>query len=816
MKKNLTLLFICISIYSYAQTTKIRGYVFDSNTKQPIPFVNISILDTYIGTISDTEGIFFLETTSDKDTLIFSCLGYNSLKIKINPHYFNDLVIDLVPSEISLNEVLVLPSENPAWEIMRNIIDNKKFNNPKKLKGYSYEVYNKVEIDLSNISSDISNEFIFKDIDFIFANVDTSAETGKTYLPVLIYETISDYHYQKFPKLVKEIISANLISGVENKSLSQYAGQMYIDVNIYDNFLNIFERDFVSPFSDYWRLTYKYYLLDSIYINGKHFYHLSFKPQRKQEMTFYGEFWVHDTTWAITKVKARLSDDINLNFLNDLIVQQEYIYTDSLWFLSKDEIFIDFNITENSYGVFGKKMSSRKNIVLEPDFPKNFFSLKVQDETIILDDAKDKDSIFWKNNRHSQLSNKEQNIYIMVDSVQKSKSYQIGKKIATTWITGYYVHSWWEIGPYYNFISKNLIEGRRIRFGGRTSNDFSKKFMFQGYAAYGFTDKNVKYKFSGIYMVSKSPYRKINIHYKSDYEQLGQSLYAFDEDNIVTSAFSRSAYNKILPVKELKINYKHEWFEGFSNTFQFSHRILFPTQIIEFKNIQQNIYLDRITNAEFSFDIHFAYNEKFVMGEFERYSIGCEYPVFDFSFGYGDKGILKSEFNYKRMSARFSYNFNIKPFGQIKISSEAGKIWGRVPFMLLKLHEGNETYIFDAYSFNMMNYYEFASDEYFSLYIEHHFNGFFLNKIPLIKVLKLREIIYAKSLIGSISEKNYSSSILDFPVMLSDVKKPYIELGVGLENIFKIIRIDAIWRMSYLNNPDISNFGIRFGFQFML
>lgn len=809
------ILVLCF-LTSYSQPTKIRGTVLDLHTRETIPFVNILIKNTSQGTTTDQSGNFFLQTFSENDTLIISCLGYKTLETKINSHYFNELTISLEPNDYSLNEVVVLPGENPAWRIMRKVIDNKKNNNQEKLSGFSFESYNKIEIDISNISPEIKNEFIFKDFDFVFANVDTSAETGKTYLPIIIYESISNYKYQKFPKLEKEEIEAINVSGIENNSLKQYAGQMYIDINVYENFIEIFDRQFVSPFSDFWRLTYKYYLLDSMYIDGKHQYLISFRPQRKQEMTFHGDFWVHDTTFAITKLKIRISDDINLNLVNDFILQQEFQYNDSFWFLSKENVFIDFRILDKSFGVFGRKFSSRKEIEIEPEFEKGTFNILLPEETTVSKDASEKDAAFWNNSRHTELLESEKNIYIMVDSVQKTKQFEIGKKIAYTWMTGYFAHSWWEIGPFYTFYSQNSIEGHRIKFGGRTSNDFSKRLMFNASVAYGFFDKKIKYSLGSTFMVSKSPFRKLNIRYKSDYEQLGLSSYAFSEDNLVTTLFGRTSYNKILPVEEFKITYKHEWFEGFSNNLIFKHKTLFPTQVIEFKNDNYKYSISEITTAEISFSIHFAYNEKFAMGEFERITFGSEYPILDLMVNQGFSDFLGSQYNFTQFIGSIDYHFDINPFGRFQIITQAGKMYGKVPFPLLKLHEGNETYIFDSFSFNMMNYYEFASDEFVSLYLEHHFNGFFLNKIPFVKKLKFREIIYAKGLIGRISNENYINPIIDFPENLTDVKKPYIEAGIGLENVLKIIRIDAIWRLSYLEKNNISKFGIRFNLQFVL
>lgn len=805
---------------SYAQMTKVRGFIVDATTKEPLPFVNIAFKNTTIGTITDFEGNFFLQSRNASDTIIFSMVGYETVEIKIKKYTFQELNIELQPSDIALNEIVVTPGENPAWRIMRNIVKNKKRNDPKRFEKYAFEAYNKMELDVNNVDDEFQNRKFLNKFEFAFNYVDTSAETGKSYLPVFISENISDFYYQKNPKRKKEIVKASQMSGVENESVAQYTGQMYVDVNIYENFYEFFDHQFVSPFSDFWRFTYKYYLLDSTYINGKYCYLMSFKPKRKQEFTFTGEFWVHDSTWAIKKVKARISDGINLNYIKDFIVQQEYSFIDdSVWFMTKEVIFADINLTEKSTGFFARKTTSRRNISMDPKYDEDFFTNKAPEISIVKENANSRDTAFWNAARHEKLSTKEQNIYQMVDSIKEIPAFRNVIDIVNMLAVGYYVHSWWEYGPYFKTYSYNPIEGHRFRFGGRTSNEFSKKLMLSGHIAYGTFDEKFKYGLGTMYMFSKMPRRSAGLYYKYDIEQLGQSVNAFTEDNILATLLSRSPNDNLLMVDETKGFYQHEWFEGFSSKIDFKYRNVFPSHKIPFKKTNTGQNWKNIRSFELSFSTHFGYNEKFVYGEFERYSFGSEYPTLDFTLtaGIKDDQYLKTKYEYYRLNAVVQHHFDFNPFGEFTYIIEGGKILGEVPFPLLKLHEGNETYAFDPYAFNMMNFYEFASDQFVSVSIEHHFHGFFLNKFPLLRKLKLREIIYAKALVGTLNSfNNNNEAIMDFPSTLGSVTKPYAEAGVGLENILKIFRVDALWRLSHLDNPDIPKFGIRVKVQIIL
>lgn len=793
-----------------AQVTKLRGRVTDSQTGEPLPFVNVSFVGTTIGTVTDFDGNFFLETRVPGDSLSVSYLGYFPKRVAVKKGVFQELNFSLEPESFSLEAVVVKPGENPAHKILRNIIKNKNRNNTDNLDSYSYESYNKIEVDLNNVDENMKNKKIFKQFQFIFDYVDTNAVTGKAYLPIFISEAISDYHFQRRPKVEREIIKATKISGVKNESVAQFTGKIYQKVNVYDNYINVFDQGLVSPIADAGLLYYKYYLIDSAYIGNKWCYQVSFKPRRRQEPTFTGDFWVNDTTWAIVKTQVRIASDVNINFVNDLVATAEYkLLNDTLWFPDKLTLFVDFNLTDKTTGFFGHKTTVYNNVKVNTPLPQSLEA--VNEPVVVRDSAMQKSNDYWQTARPFELTEKEAGIYSMVDSVQQVPMYKTFIDIVNMFVNYYYVVGKFEIGPYYKTYSFNEIEGNRFRVSGRTSNAFSTRLMISGFAAYGDKDNRFKYGLGGLYMINKSPREAVSIDYKSDIEQLGQSPNALTEDNILTSILRRNPNYKLSLVKEFTLSYQKEWITGFSNSITFNHKVVFPTEYIPFTQVSDGAMLPRITNAMLTINTRWQKDERFVAGEFERVSLGSPYPELNFNVSGGLKGVLNSDYDFLKLHFNYYHKFNINPFGYARLIVDAGKIFGKVPYPMLQLHEGNETYAFDRYAFNMMNYYEFASDQYVSVFFEHHFQGFFLNRIPLMRRLKWREVAAGKFLVGSISDEN--KNVLEFPLGLNEVSEPYYEVSVGVENIFKVFRVDAMWRLSHLENPDIEKFGVRVGLQ---
>jgi len=813
---TILLLFLaCIPFVSTAQKTKIMGKATDAKTQEVIPFVNIYIKGTAIGTRTDFNGNYSLEFDINADSLTASFLGYNPVVKPIQLHKFQTLDFEMQEDQYNLDVVIIHPTTNPAEILLKKIIANKEANSGEAYNSYQYDSYNKVEFDANNISKKFEDKRMLKPFQFIFENIDTSTVNGKSYLPIFLTETLSEVYYRKSPKAKKEVIKASKVSGINNRSIAQFLGNMYQNVDVYDNYIPIFEKNFVSPIANFGLGYYKYYLTDSSTIDKKWCYKIMFKPRRKQELTFTGNFWVADTSFAIKKVDMRIADDANINFVNDLVSTQEFNDVDGRnWIITKDKLIVDFNVIDkakNNMGFYGIKTASYKNYLFNQPKDEAFYNTPMNIK--VEDSSENRNEAYWAANRHDSLSKSEKAIYKMVDTIKTIKVFKLYWNVLKTFMTGYYVKGNFEIGPYFNMFSFNAIEGIRLRLGGRTSNKFSKKIMIDGHLAYGTKDQIFKYGGGFLYMINKSPRKSIGASYKYDIEQLGESQNAFRSDDILASLLSRSPYDKLSMVREIKGFYENEWFNGFSNTFSFSHRDIFPIGLTKFELFNGSTepqLLKSITTSEVSLNTRFAYNEKYVYGEFERRRVSSSYPIIDFKYTYGIKGFLNGNYEYHRLQLRIDQWFNIGTFGWSKYIIEAGKIYGKLPYPLLKMHEGNETWVFDPLAFNLMHYYEFVSDQYVNFFYTHHFDGLFLNKIPLMRRLRWREVASIRGVVGSLSDanKNYSK----FPASLYAVTKPYFEASVGLENIFKFITVDAIWRLSYLdhmvNNKKVQRFGI--------
>ncbi|MFW5792901.1 MAG: DUF5686 family protein [Bacteroidota bacterium] len=807
------LLFLAINLQANSQVTRIRGTITDADTGEPLPFVSIYLQNTQIGTITNQEGEYFIECREASDSITVSYMGYKPQTKAVQKNKYQEIDFLLQMDHLLLDEIVILPTENPAHIILRNIIKNKHKHNPERFDTYSFDSYNKVKIGTDNINERIKNKRFLGDFKFVFNYVDTSAISGKAFLPLLISETISEFYYDKSTDTEKEIIKSSRISGFENTSISKLAGQMYQRINIYENYLTIFEPGFVSPISDHGLLFYKYYLIDSTFIENKWCYQISYVPKREQDRTFRGNFWVHDTTFAIKSIQMRTAKNINYNYIKDFFAEYEYkTINDSVFFLERENIYFDFDIDPRLSGFFANKTCIYDNIQVNKKIPEEV--LKYQDKIVMENNIFIDDEAFWKQNRSIPLSVNEENIYIMIDSVQNAPIYKYYEKLAEMFIMFHYEIGYFELGPYFQTFSFNEIEGNRFRLSGRTSNKFSTDLMIKAYGAYGLKDERFKYGGGLMYMFNKNPRSAISIDGKYDLKQLGQSELALKDDNIFKSLLQRTPNNSLTMVSEVTIKAEKEWYQGFSNNVVLSHQRIESGEFLKFQKELggEIIDIDKIINTEIGLNIRIAEDEKFLRGEFENKSLGTVKPIVNINLAAGLPGILDSEYEYYKVSLDISQKVDVSPLGYFRYILDCGKIFGTLPYPLLKIHEGNETYIFDRYAYNMMNYFEFASDTYFSIYVDYHMQGLIFNRIPYFKKLKLREVFSAKGLTGSLSKQH--SELMLFPEGMSGLKHPYYEVSAGIENIFKLFRVDAVWRLNYLEKENVDNFGWRITMQF--
>ena len=792
--------------------TEVRGVVRDAETNEPVPFVNIAMEGGDGGTTSDLDGRFSLKIESATGNLLFSSVGYEKQTFPLAGYDGKLLNIRMQPASISLSEVEIVADknrENPAHPIIRKLWENKDRNNPEKLEAYEYEVYNKVEFDLNQLSEKFVNRKVFKPFRFIFDYIDSS--DANPYLPIFISESISDYYYRTSPRMKKEVIRATKISGLDNESVTQFLGSMYQNINVYDNNIRIFGKSFVSPASTGGLIFYKYYLIDSLSVDGVPCYHLQFFPRRTMEPLFTGDIWISKGDYAVKRVNARMAGEVNINFVRGFFFEQTYTEPEEgSWILEKDKLLVDFSIGEESMGMYGKKTSSFKGYTLNKPRDPSFFNPAKPVE--IQDGHRDHGEEFWTGARHVELEQTEQAVYTMVDSLKNTPAFNTYLDILQFIFTGYQEVGLFEFGPYSKLFSNNPVEGYRFRLGVRTSNKFSTRLALETFAAYGLRDEKWKYGGTVLYFISKDPRSIIGGGYSRDVVQLGQSPNAFDQDNVFSSVFRRNPASKLTLEEDLYGYYWHEWVPGFSNRLEYRTRQLSALGDLVYirASDQENTAdtLGSIRSTEATFSTRLAYRERFVSGEFDRVSLGSKYPVFEANLIIGLRDWNGGQFDYQKLELALSDDVSLGLLGNLYWRAEAGKTWGKAPYPLQEIHTGNETFFQDDRAFNTMNFFEFVSDEYVEALATHHFEGLFLNHIPLLKKLKWREVVSAKAVWGRFNREKNNRFILPEYIHTLE-QKPFAEASVGIENIFKFLRIDALWRLSYLDNDNIVKFGIR-------
>jgi len=813
--QRLTILLLLLLVFfsglnSFAQKTIVRGKVFDKTTGEALPFVNISFVNSKIGTTTDINGSYYISTYYATDTLVASYVGYKKSKLKVKKDKNQEINFYLLTGEIEMKEIVIRYKGNPADIIFERILENKPANNKEKFSAYEYEVYNKVEFDLNNITDEFKSRRLMKKFQFVFDYVDSTDE--KPYLPMFMTESISRYTYRKNPKNRKEVISATKVSGLPDNSISQFLGDMYQNINIYENQLEILEKQFVSPISNSGQRYYKYYLVDSAFIDNQWCYKLDFKGKRVQDPVLEGYMWVHDTTYAVKRIEATLPKKININYVRDMTLIQEFSMIDEEnWMLTKDFLLVDFNLNDRAMGIYGRKTATYRDFIINE--PKDLSYFNGFEDLIVESDASEKSDEYWDENRHIKLGKNEAEIYEMVDSLKALPAFVNLVDVITMIVSGYRkIGNNFEMGPYAKLYSYNPVEEHRFRMGFRTSSAWSERLRFNTFLAYGTLDERFKYGAGFDAMLSEYPRQIVGASYNNDVEQLGQSSNAFSTDNILSSFARRNPNDKLTNVEEYKFYVEREWVRGFSTRLIASLREMIALGSLEYITFDEKgveVLQDYIRDANVSVYTRFAYRENYILTGLQRTSLGSEYPIFEGLYTRGFSGVDGSQFDYDIVKFAIKDRIKFGALGFVDWRLEGGKYFGAIPYPVLELHPGNESWFYDNQAFNLMNYFEFASDEYASLFATYHLDGYIFNKVPLLRKLKWREVVTVRSAWGRLDEAKHSKVLLLPEDMFSLENKPYMEASVGIENIFTIFRVDFLQRLTQLDHPNIDTFGIR-------
>jgi hypothetical protein len=833
-----TAVFLLLVNSAYSQETTISGKVTDATSGDPIPFANVVFKGTSIGATTDFDGKFLIKTSSPTDSLMASYIGYKS-KVRIVKRGVTQVVnFQLEEDVVRLKEIVFYSGENPAFQILRKAIDAKANHDKRKIEAYEVESYTKIEIAIDNMSEKMRQKKVMQKISQVLDSVDRIAgEDGKPILPIFISENISKLFYRDNPKLKTEKILHSKINGLgveDGNMATQLIGSSFQEYNFYQNWLNILNKDFISPIADGGKLYYEYELTDSVYVGNHYCYRIDFTPKSPQDLAFNGTIWITKNEYALKQIDASVGKEANLNFIEKIKIQQELEPTgDGPWFPSKSRVLIDVSeVTKNTAGMLAKFYVSNKNLVInKPKDPSFFTRAIITDEKAYLNKEED----FWDSLRHEPLSETEKSVNRMIDTLRNIPVVKTYTDIIMILLDGYYDIGKIELGPYISTLVVNNIEGFRLQAGFQTNGKFSKNWVLGSQLAYGFKDERIKYSVNAKRILSKDRWTTASIGVRSDLARLGVDDEAL-ADNYVFLAFQRFGnYRRAFYFDETRFNIQREFIKGLTQRLAFRYNSFTPTYDFLYYDLNAEVLPRQIfqtfETSEVILETRFARDEVFLQNETERLSLGTvKWPIVIFRYTRGLSGVGGSDFDYNkfRVSINQQIRYGVIGSGNITISGEY--IPDELPYPLLANHLGNETPIYSPVTFNLMNFGEFVSDSYVSFQYRHNFEGLLLNRVPLMRRLKWRLVGSANVLYGGLTDKNVDLIVQpgdpDLPAGFDVLKtsslernKPYVELGYGVENIFKFFRVDFIHRLSYLDyasDVKIRKFGVLVGVQVSL
>jgi hypothetical protein len=840
---RITLLLFCV--FTVAQVnaqdqTIIRGRVLDAKTKQPLPFVDVVLKGTYVGVSTDLDGQYFIQTRNPSDTIQVSFIGYKTLEERIIRETRQEMNFYMEEEGLQLESVTIVAEKgryrkkgNPAVELMRKVIENRDRNKMEAQDFYSYERHEKLELDLNNITDEFKDRKAFENFEFLWSYLDTSTVNGRIYLPVYIREILSTVHYRKDPQVKKEVRDAvkmtNFDEALDLESITSAIDLLYQDVDLYENSIKLLDNDFLSPMAPWALNYYRFYILDTSYVNNKSAIHMAFIPRNKSFIGFTGDLYIsNDDRYTLLKAVLGITKDISMNFVRDIKVVQEFDERDSIYILTKDEITLDMALAKGGMGIY----ASRYNIYTDHDFgpPKDDSVFDYTEEVTTLDDAYDKGQEYWQKNRLEELTQKQQGIYNMIDSLREVPAYRKFVYWTKVISTGYFPLGTLDLGKISSMYTYNPTEGSRFRLGLETSHDLTQRWQVRSYVAYGTRDKRIKYNGSVKYSFNED-YRKNPRHflygaYQHDVIFPGLKLEFIDEANALTS-IRRGQANQMLFVDAWNIDYVNESGVGFFK-LGLEQRQRKPYGTLEFftnQDLDDDGILDSVedvTTSEISLALEYSPNTKFIQQREMRTPIKSNHPRFQLSYRAGLKTFLGGDYNYHNVSLQIKKRVPFSVLGRSEIQFEVGRVFGEgLPFVLLYIPQSNQAYSFQPTSFNTMNFIEFVTDKYVRLNVQHFFDGYIFNRIPLLKKLKLKEAISFKGIYGGLDDANdprINNDLLQFnadengnPLTAPfDPRTPFIEWGVGVYNIFRFLRFDVIKRVNYLDRPNIEEvFGVK-------
>ncbi len=817
---------------SFAQETMVRGKVTDAGTGDPIPFANVVFKGTATGGTTDFDGKFAIRAIKATDSIVASYIGYRSRSKAIKRGVEQTINIQLTEAKTDLQEVVVKAGENPAWPILRGVVDNRNKNDKRNLDAYEYDVYTKTEVDIDHITEKFRQKKVMKKIAQVLDSIDrVVGEDGKPVLPLFITESVSKFYYRDHPALSTETILRTKINGVgldDGTVISQLVGSTFQEYNFYQNWVPIINKNFVSPLADGWRLYYDYDLMDSVYLGADYCYRIDFYPKSPLELAFTGTMWITKNEYALKQIDASIGKESNVNFIDRIKIQQELSKTTAgQWLPLKNRVLINISeLSKKSVGLLAKFYTSNKNFVINKPREQAFYERRI----IVAEDAQVfNEEKYWDTLRHEPLSVTERNVYHMIDTLKNIPIVKTYTEIFKALVDGYYSLGKVEVGPYLRTFTYNTVEGLRIQGGFKTNSKFSKKMTYGAMLAYGFTDNRVKASGFAERLIDRRKWTTFNLTARTDVVRLGIDDDALSSNQLFLTAVRWGNYRRAYYFNEVVPAFRRELFKGFSQRVAFKYTSFDPTYPFAYYKDPGDAAIPGATTytqfqtSEVFFESRYARDETYIQNGNERLSLGLrKWPAITFRYTRGIQGLFGSDYNYNKFKLQIDKRVRMGVLGLGQITLVGEYIPDKLPYPLLGVHLGNQSPLYSQFAYNLMNFGEFVSDRYVTLRYRQFLEGLLLNRIPLMNRLKWRLVATTNIIYGELSKENQQLIASQTPDGTATYPTgsfsgtPYVEVGYGVENIFHFFRIDFVHRLTYLDRPDARSFGILGTIQFKL
>jgi hypothetical protein len=818
--------------------TTITGTVSDAETGEPLAFVAVTSGDTAahpVAAATDAQGRYRIVTATPPETIRFEMVGYEPAVRKVGRGATQSVNVDLTYSRVHLDEIVITNQRtkyrrkgNPAVDLIRKAIERKAENRMKKFDSYRFRKHEKILFAIANIPDSAQKTRLFKTVPFLFESTDTSRITGKRYLPFYMGETLSEHYYRRQPEAAKTCITAQrnveVSKFLETESMDVVIRRVFGEVDIYDNTVYLLGNRFVSPLSPWAAGFYQFFIADTVDVSGTPCYELYFTPQNAMDFGFRGKlFLTADSAYAVKRVALRLTPATQVNFVTDLLIEQEFAKRDSAWFPERDITTVEFSLAGKTFLSFhGKRVNTFGDAAFNIPQPDSLYGGLSPVVHAAQFDARDER--YWAAHRLDSLTGREAKIYTSYRQLETVKRYTLTRDLLLALAEGYVAAGCIDVGPVENAVSFNSVEGVRLRAGGKTNGKFHRHLFLEGFLAYGTRDRAWKYNASVMYSFNRKknhpwefPVNLLTVACEYNTQIPGQGYLYGTADRLFVS-IGRGRTEKMTFDRKFEISYRKENNSHFGYTLTFSRTEQRPLAELQFTAADGRDCAP-YTTTSLGVDLRLSPGERFFQWQRNRYPLNPEAAVYTLRYSAAFAGLWGGARTFHRLEAGFAKRWYLAGYGYLDMSLDAGKIFNRVPFPSLFVAHANQGFAFQEESFNTMRYFEFVSDRYASLKLAYALNGFLFNRIPVVKKLRWRELITFKALYGAVGDRNIpgdGNGLMRFPhdadgrpTTFAPGRQPFMEAGFGIDNIFSFLRIDVIKRLNYLDHPAVREWTVK-------